>query len=564
MGNVFREWDDIRTDWTSVYKNNVVLYNTTDDLELFFSDGSVSILKKGSEITLNKLNFPKENNLTTFVKIALKTGAIWTKATHLNTDSEFQIQTSDSVAAVRWTIFWVSHSNGNWTDVVVVVWKVQVIKNQLDANWNETIIKELNTWDSVKTKNQEIIPWTTPAIRVTDFNNSIKTKFKLNHAIRDKTQIESIRTKNEQKEQVKQEETDKHTCMFNGEEIADWVTINNAYSSKTWITANDCESKKWNRTCTNWVLSNPDYAYATCTAPTQCPPYNKNWFSSNWSLNNWSYDLTKTVDTTDLHWTITYKRNITCNVPSYTENGDTIDNTTCDTGYSPSADWMNCIINSLQLFATANFNTAWNLDMTKTNGSIDITPQKWLYVVHSSCIGLPWWNCKSSNFTDRWCNYYVKNKSFCEYSSWIKWIFLNKNPWNDFLKYHLSGSDKLKDDEDFKIEMSVRVPASDWASHYLLNSWNNFRFFIYNWNLYYNNWSTTSTWLNLVIWQFNTVSIKKEWSEVSLKVNGWGWVDTGMTFNDDIENLYVWAFKLTTTSYINQINDIIDYVKIYK
>jgi len=242
MGNVFREWDDIRTDWTSVYKNNVVLYNTTDDLELFFSDGSVSILKKGSEITLNKLNFPKENNLTTFVKIALKTGAIWTKATHLNTDSEFQIQTSDSVAAVRWTIFWVSHSNGNWTDVVVVVWKVQVIKNQLDANWNETIIKELNTWDSVKTKNQEIIPWTTPAIRVTDFNSRIKTKFKLNHAIRDKTQIESIRTQNEQKEQVKQEETDKHTCMFNGEEIADWVTITNAYSSKTWITAIDCES----------------------------------------------------------------------------------------------------------------------------------------------------------------------------------------------------------------------------------------------------------------------------------------------------------------------------------
>ncbi len=65
--------------------------------------------------------------------------------------------------------------------------------------------------------------------------------------------------------------------------------------------------------------------------------------------------------------------------------------------------------------------------------------------------------------------------------------------------------------------------------------------------------------------KFDAVSIKKEWNNISLKASeNWTWIDTGMSFNDDIENLYVWAFKLSSTSYINQINDIIDYIKIYK
>ena len=73
--NIFREWDTIKVDsYGAVYKNWTILYSWTDDLELFFSDGSVSILKKDSKLTLTKLNFPKENNLTTFVKLTLQSG----------------------------------------------------------------------------------------------------------------------------------------------------------------------------------------------------------------------------------------------------------------------------------------------------------------------------------------------------------------------------------------------------------------------------------------------------------------------------------------------------------
>ena len=37
----------------------------------------------------------------TLVKLTLTAGTIWTKATHLDTDSEFEIYTTDSTAAVR-------------------------------------------------------------------------------------------------------------------------------------------------------------------------------------------------------------------------------------------------------------------------------------------------------------------------------------------------------------------------------------------------------------------------------------------------------------------------------
>lgn len=96
--------------------------------ELYFSDGTISTLwdtSKDSELTLSRLVFKQEDNLLTDIKLALSAGSIWSKATHLDNDSEFEVYTTDTSAAVRWTVFWVekwgSHSN-----VVVVVWKVEV------------------------------------------------------------------------------------------------------------------------------------------------------------------------------------------------------------------------------------------------------------------------------------------------------------------------------------------------------------------------------------------------------------------------------------------------------
>ena len=117
-GEVKREWDTITT-W---------IWETK---EIYFSDGSVSILEENSSITLEKLDFPNENNLNTLVKLSLWAGTIWTKATHLNNESEFKVYTTDSTAAVRGTIFWVKKDSPTApTEVLVIDWVVEVYENE--------------------------------------------------------------------------------------------------------------------------------------------------------------------------------------------------------------------------------------------------------------------------------------------------------------------------------------------------------------------------------------------------------------------------------------------------
>jgi len=59
-------------------------------------------LKPNSSIIISQSNFKTpENNLTTKIKIFLFSGTIFTKATSLNSDSDFEIYTPDTTAAVR-------------------------------------------------------------------------------------------------------------------------------------------------------------------------------------------------------------------------------------------------------------------------------------------------------------------------------------------------------------------------------------------------------------------------------------------------------------------------------
>lgn len=155
---IYREWDTITaSSW---------------DLEIYFSDGSVSVLENGWELTFTKLSFPQDNNLTTFVKLTLSAGTIWTKATHLDDNSEFQIYTQDSTAAVRWTIFWVK-KDSTATEIIVIDWKVEVTKNDKD----ETKIADL-----IKDENIKVIDWenqwnsTLNSTNFTNINNNFTTQ----------------------------------------------------------------------------------------------------------------------------------------------------------------------------------------------------------------------------------------------------------------------------------------------------------------------------------------------------------------------------------------------------
>ena len=125
------EWDDIETEANS-YVN------------IFFSDWSVSTLKADSKLNLSSLKYKNnENNLLTQIKLFLWTWEIFTKATSLNSDgSDFEVYTSDTSAAVRWTIF--SVSTNPWsTQILVFEWEVEAYqahnektrKLNLPNNW---------------------------------------------------------------------------------------------------------------------------------------------------------------------------------------------------------------------------------------------------------------------------------------------------------------------------------------------------------------------------------------------------------------------------------------------
>lgn len=125
-------------------------------VELYFSDWSRSVLwdsTQSTKLTLQKMNYKQENNLVTDVKLILESGMIWNKAASLDEESEFEIYTVDSTAAVRWTIFWIQ-KNGTDSQIVVKQGSVAVQKNTSSEPTADKIsyIKE-----SINTENKSIL-----------------------------------------------------------------------------------------------------------------------------------------------------------------------------------------------------------------------------------------------------------------------------------------------------------------------------------------------------------------------------------------------------------------------
>ncbi len=121
------EWDKIKFIWT----------NNTDKAKIYYSDWSYSELSSNTEIILANMDYKSDDDLFTNIKIFLNSWKLWTKATKLAKESEFEVYTSDSVVAVRWTIFWVEKNSGNKTKIELEKWKIAVYQN------NETDTEKL-------------------------------------------------------------------------------------------------------------------------------------------------------------------------------------------------------------------------------------------------------------------------------------------------------------------------------------------------------------------------------------------------------------------------------------
>ncbi len=649
---IYHEGDLIKAEWS--------------DLEIFFSDWTVSILENGWELLISNAYFKKDDNSTTYLKLALKVGKIWTQATHLNDDSEFQIYTDDTTAAVRWTIFSVD-ANSTETEIEVIQWEVTATKESIlpeDVSLQTANAFEVNAavaWvsfdkdaDEVKKPNGLI----TETIKLTawkkatfkrDIPNPSPTnttitipEFSKNSSIRDANKIVALVDKNKKLKQDKKLKLDKKVsknCYLNGKEIENLASIE-AYNKLSVPNGTTCPTFI-TRTCNNGVLLwDNAYKFDSCTvaSPTQCTAYDDGWFASTvmdfWDSQTLTY--TETVTMPPLAWDKVHHRTVTCNNDaSYTFTNLPF---TCETGYDKAGlvcvpsiectawlsviewdhtyvllenlwvwdtttwvaynkhyvnDWDVCegqvmcnlggtsisykwghnkmtptdyyiekwielweITAWLPLYASAEYNTPWDLDL-------------WSLWVISNFI-TEWytnqfWNSSNPNWTNLSPYWTVidNSKSFLT-KNWFTWIILTHH-WEgtstaDMLKYTWLDID---DNDDFKIEINVRIP-SDATKHYLVSA-DNFNLYVQDWILSFNDWYTSFhlTSIPLTTWTFNTISVKRISDEVFLKVNTSAWKPTWKTNNEEIEDISIWAIKLWW-NYILQINDIIDYVKLYK
>lgn len=245
-----------------VYRENDTIEATSWDLEIFFSDGSVSVLENWWSLTLTELSFPQDNNLTTFIKLTLEAGTIWTKATHLNDNSEFEVYTTDSTAAVRGTIFWVKKDSLTApTEVFVVEWNVEVYKN-----------------DEVKTKIIDLAK--DESVKVVDWQRE-------GTADLGKSDFENIENNFEVKEDIRGAET---VAMIN-KEIIERENDNNIIPDvDTWVAVPNCTDWVTTTTAGNLITT------VTCSSDVETTSYScLSGFHIVW-LNTCEADCTFIVD----------------------------------------------------------------------------------------------------------------------------------------------------------------------------------------------------------------------------------------------------------------------------
>lgn len=465
-GKIYREWDTITVPaWQK--------------MELYFSDWSVSVLwdnLKETVLTLNQLNFKWGNNLNTVIKLALDAWKIWTKATKLNADSQFEVYTSDSSAAVRWTVFWVIKDTIN-TQMILIEWEIDILDKETK---DDSIIYDTWTIDSSTVNN-----WTPSSITTTSINDTIYRWSNI---------IEKVKVKKWEKarklilkkysdtytQKVVEESSDNTVPIFNS-----WEITLPEFSLNTSIRTQETEEKVLEE-------SNPE--------PLETP-----------EICNSFYIGTECMDTVADTWL--------------------------------TASWYT-------LYAYAPYDVAGDLNMY---GSWNITVEQ--NSILNNSVTLP-------NICSNWS---YTEKSYCYINESTKWVFIDNYLNDDKLKYS-----NLNLTWDFAIEMNVSKEAfntssttryifdnyKDWD---LSNSWK--WLFINNyWNIIGFNWVPTICTSNCFTNnELNNDYIKiiiKNWIELNIGWKSFSLIDK----NINISNLFVGS----KYNWYNQINWIIDYIKIYK
>ena len=547
---------------------------------IYFSDWSTSILwdeYNSSELILSNMTFTWDTNLITQIKLVLWAWTIWNKATNLSPESAFEVYTTDTSAAVRWTIFWMSR---NWdSNVTVQEWKVKVEKISSSSMTktilndklynNETILKNdiissvsltslssnseviVNSWDAPKWLSLSASS-SSPYDYDAAINNVIpvviQDVWELSNAISPKIEsynksIAGIDLKLKLNEIFK----------IKSEYIKINISWNDYYLNNNWW-SEDLLTLTWGTRIKN--ISSTEYnliyklSWAEIISLSFCKEKidweekcsrEKNIKNEEVAYTTLDLKTVRTVDTVEI--------DVSCNDDEVEFKWSCIEN-------SLYASWYT-------LVAYAPYDEAWDINMYNMD-EVKL-PIYTDYIV--------WWgwyknNSKiTSSDNDKNLPSYCTNKlntseenvSFCKTLNW-NWIFIDSESDDDYLKYDIwslnlwskfaieinaMGSDLKRSNA---VNQLYSFIDTDWKPNYLwlffgysVTTRNTTNYYKYNniwlninskykitalydeddWNIKTNNdiWEKINYWVNLVIWDYIYI-----WSNYGWSDRHWDWI----------------------------------------
>lgn len=653
--------------WTQIINHTLVEWDTitvpaNGQATLYYSDGSQSTLwdsTRETVLNLTNMEFTEENNLVTKVQLALESWTIWTKATSLNTDSDFEIYTQDTSASIRWTIFWMSVNNSQksfidvkewivevqrvpaWTNVVdsIDAWEITTILTDLPISWvtviesGKNVIKWWNSWNTTDNS-----AWWVSLVEPE--SNTFNTNFQ--------TQISELQIDKEDITEIKFTNIPKsinanvlniwsnyyyteiiNTDLYKIENDTQFQEINpnNNQEINNWLYFSEIElswennfsniiASSWTQNIINYLCVKNDTAIKCAWRKTiQLVDWKANYIAAEekseliaqvsveqvkvldqvvipdvpvvitancpvWTAYDW-YEL----ETVLVHWAsitsfipedwewheywdssnITSSKittgEIKCNNGSLESIIAITSANQCNVWYSEfnmwwdiycerTSDWTS---SGKELYAFAPFDTAWDIKLYKnktwtsesfTTSSSNILSNTLIF----------------SSFCD---SNYNLSKSFCTKSS-KSWVFIDNNGTNDHIKYTgINFPDK------FSIEMSVYIPNSNPGWTRYLFQLGDFKWYFQNdWKLRIRNGSGSSkrydsdvsyngTFQKIIITREDWPGANYVYSIFINWIKQWDFTSSTSIWSD----LYIWRSESASS---NQINSIIDYVKIYQ
>ena len=543
--------DDI--DYVLLEEGDNLFVWTWSNIDIYLSDWNQILLgdiNSSTELDFSTMEYTNDDNIVSSIKLILNLWTIWTKASKLNKSSEFEVYTQDMVAAVRWTIFWIS-KDADFTNITILKWKIKIDKIEklgkeelaekvIDNSVNKTkiISSHPNVIQEDDWSYLEVIDWENEKWIDLELDDSLNETISsstwslqnidsdLKNEINDET-FELINNFKSNISEISYDWMDKNIHIenpwFKKEDIESYYIVLN--DSKFELKEENLDENNdifiaWSSNFLNddWyislneIINEKSLDVKVCNNDT-CTKEVSKVFSEE-LLNTWSFEIENEALSNPL------EEKVSCNKL----NNFDLFNWECV--FSPV---------NLKLVWKASYNNIWDYNLVlddwiiKSDNNLENNLCYPNFNSKDFTINLSWENYRYwfNIFEDKECNwsgvgsraflwsvsgadFSLVNNNYPLYSfDNKKWIFLsNKNETNNYIKYDLKP---LKIRRDFAFWIKLR-----WSSlfRYFLNNWE------YNYSLF--DFKTKSKWkIKLILskiwsgntWELELIHTSRYWTE---------------------------------------------------